>query len=55
MIIENPSITRKELAIKIGKSERTIKTKVSSLKEKGYIQRLNGKRNGIWQVLVDLT
>lgn len=53
LVIENPNITQKEIANKIGKSERTIKNKVASLKEKGYIQRLNGKRNGKWEVLID--
>lgn len=54
LIIDNPNITQKEIANKIGKSERTIKNKVASLKEKGYIRRLNGKRNGKWEVLIDL-
>ena len=34
LVIENPNITQKEIANKIGKSERTIKNKVASLKEK---------------------
>lgn len=46
LIIENPNITQKEITNRIGKSERTVKNKVASLKVKGYIQRLNGKRNG---------
>ena len=54
VIIEEPDITQKELAKRIGKSERTIKNKMASLKEKGYIQRMNGKRNGKWEVLVHL-
>ena len=54
LIIENPNITQKEIANILGKSERTVKNKVASLKGKGYIQRLNGKRNGRWEVLVDL-
>ena len=52
LIIENPNITQKEIASRIGKSERTVKNKIASLKEKGYIQRLNGKRNGKWEVLI---
>lgn len=52
LIMDNPSITQKEIACRIGKSERTVKNKVASLKEKGYILRLNGKRNGKWEVLV---
>lgn len=54
LIMENPNVTWKEIVNKIGKSERTVKNKVTSLKEKGYIQRLNGKRNGKWEVLVDI-
>ena len=54
LIIENPNITQKEIANRIGKSERTVKNKVASLKEKGYIRRLNGKRNGKWEVLIEL-
>ncbi len=49
-----PDITQKELADKIGKSERTIKSKTIKLQEKGYIQRLNGKRNGRWELLIEL-
>ncbi|MEG0228631.1 MAG: winged helix-turn-helix domain-containing protein [Lachnospiraceae bacterium] len=47
----NPSITQKELVAKVGKSERTIKSKTIELQKKGYIQRVNGKRNGLWKVL----
>lgn len=51
-IAENPSITQKALAEKIGKSERTIKTKTVEMQDKGYIQRTNGKRNGYWEILI---
>lgn len=54
LIVENPNITQKEIANRIGKSERTVKNKVASLKEKGYIRRLNGKRNGKWEVLIEI-
>jgi len=53
MMIENLNITQKDLAKRIEKSERTVKNKVASLKEKGYIRRMNGKRNGKWEVLVE--
>lgn len=53
LIAESPSITQKEMAKRIGKSERTVKTRVASLKNKGYIRRLNGKRNGMWEVLFE--
>jgi fido (protein-threonine AMPylation protein)/predicted DNA-binding protein (UPF0251 family) len=51
---KNPKITQKELAAAIGKSERTIKTRMSALQEKGYIQRADGKRNGRWELLVKI-
>lgn len=53
-LIKNPSITQKELAGIIGKSERTVKTRTVEMQEKGLICRENGKRNGKWKVLVDL-
>lgn len=53
LIMENPNITQKEMAHRIGKSERTVKNKIASMKEKGYIQRLNGKRSGKWEVLIN--
>lgn len=53
-IADNPQITQKALASLSEKSERTIKAKTIALQEKGYIQRRNGKRNGYWELLVDL-
>ena len=50
-LIKNPAITQKELAIAIGKSERTIKTRTIEMQEKGLISRENGKRNGKWIVI----
>lgn len=54
IIKQEPTITQKELALKVGKSERTIKKRTIELQEKGYIRRLNGKRNGRWEVLGEL-
>ena len=42
------------IRFKVQKSERTIKNKMDKLKEKGYIMRVNGKRNGTWKVMVDI-
>lgn len=52
MIIANPEITQKEIANKIGKSERTVRNKITNLKEKGILERVNGKRNGKWEVRI---
>lgn len=53
-IIKNPMITQVELAQQTGKSVRTIKREMTELKEKGYIRRLNGKRDGKWEVLIEV-
>ena len=50
----NPAIRQKELAVAVGKSERTIKRRMTDLQEKGYLRRANGKRSGHWEVLVEL-
>ena len=54
MIAENPGITQKSLAVMAGKSERTIERRMTDMQEKGYIRRANGKRNGYWEVLVEV-
>ena len=48
MINENPFINQDEISIRIGKSLRTVKLYMSSMKQKGIIARLNGKKNGKW-------
>jgi len=53
-ISKNPSITQKELAEAIGKSERTVKTRTVELQKNGFLRRKNGKRNGLWEVLVEI-
>lgn len=50
---KQPNITQKDLATELGKSERTIKTKIALLQEKNYIRRINGKRYGQWEILID--
>lgn len=49
----NPSVTQKELAVQMSKSERTIKTITVHLQEIGILRRANGKRNGYWEVIGD--
>ena len=48
MINENPFINQDEISIRIGKSLRTVKLYMSSMKQKGIIARLNGKKAGKW-------
>ena len=50
IVQNNPTATQKEIAAEIGKSERTVKTITVNLQEKGILQRVNGKRNGRWEI-----
>jgi len=54
-IISDPKITQVSLSEKTEKSLRTIKRIMASLQEKGCIRRVNGKQNGAWEVLIDIT
>lgn len=52
LIKTNPSVKQTELAEQTGKSVRSIKRIIDSLKEKQYIRRVDGKRYGKWEVSV---
>ena len=52
LIKKNPSIKQIELAEQTGKSVRSIKRIIDSLKAKQYIRRVDGKRYGKWEVLI---
>lgn len=54
LISSNPSITQKEIAEKIGKTDRTVKSRMAILQDKHYIRRVNGKRNGTWEILINI-
>ena len=51
LIKENPNIKQEEIARTIGKSLRTVKTRMNDMQEKGLITRKNGKKNGEWEIL----
>ncbi|MBO4757003.1 MAG: cell filamentation protein Fic, partial [Bacteroidales bacterium] len=51
---ENPKATQEMTAKHIHRSERTVKSMTVRLTEKEYLVRKNGKRDGWWEVLVDL-
>lgn len=53
LIVLNPSIAQVQLSEKIGVTDRTIKQKMKSLQEKGFIQRANGERNGHGEILIE--
>ena len=49
---DNPRATQKEIAAHIQKSERTIKTMTSRLQNNKLLERINGKRDGFWKVMI---
>lgn len=51
LIKTNPSVKQTELAEQTGKSVRSVKRIIDSLKEKQYIRRVDGKRYGKWEIL----
>ncbi len=51
---EHPQMTQRALADALNTSERTIKRMTVALTERGYLLRKNGRRNGSWEVLLDL-
>ena len=53
IVQKNPSATPKEIAAEIGKSERTVKSITIALQEKNILRRVNGKRNGYWEIVED--
>lgn len=53
IIQQHPAATQKEIAVKIGRSERTVKSITVALQEKNILQRVNGRRNGYWVIATD--
>ncbi len=47
-------LTQKKIGELIGKSDRTVKRITTSLEQKNYIERVNGKRYGFWKVTVEI-
>ena len=50
LIRTNPTINQEEIAKKVNKSLRTIKTRMKEMQNKGLIVRENSKRNSLWKV-----
>lgn len=55
IIKEKPDIKQSDLVTRTGKSLSTIKRIMETLQQKNYIRRVNGKRYGTWEVLVDIS
>ena len=51
IIKNNPSITQSEIASRIDKSIRTVKTYMQEMQDKKIIARQNGKKTGEWVIL----
>lgn len=51
---ENPKATQKQVAAHIRKSERTAKSLTVKLQQDGLLERKNGRRDGYWEVKVQL-
>lgn len=51
LIRNNNMITQAEIAEKINKSLRTVKTYMTEMQEKGLIERKNSKKNGEWLII----
>ena len=52
-IAKKPTIKQQELMSVTGKSIATVKRLITSLQDKNYIRRENGKRYSKWEVLAD--
>jgi fido (protein-threonine AMPylation protein) len=46
----DPTVTLSEVAERIGRSPRTVKTAIKKLQESGTVERVGGKKNGRWTV-----
>lgn len=51
VVQSNPCATQKEIAAELGKSERTVKSITVDLQTRGILRRVNGKRNGRWEIV----
>ena len=50
LLIINSKITQNEIAKQIGKSPRTVKTRMSEMQEKGFIKK--GKGSRAWVITI---
>ncbi len=50
LIKDNEEISKSEMAIRLGKSEKTIQRMISSLTKKNVIERVGSNRSGYWKV-----
>lgn len=53
-LLDNPKATQKQVALHIRRSERTAKKLTVKLQQDGLLERKNGRRDGYWEVKVQL-
>ena len=53
LIVENPKISKREMAKEIGISSTAIDNNIKSLKEKGLVERRGSDRTGYWEVIIE--
>ncbi|MDO4198495.1 MAG: putative DNA binding domain-containing protein [Erysipelotrichaceae bacterium] len=51
LIEKNTGITKLELSLRIGKSEKTVQRIISSLTDKNLIERIGSNKSGFWKIV----
>ena len=52
LILNNPGISKGEMATRMGKSEKTIQRLIASLIKKQLVERYGSNRNGSWRAII---
>ncbi|MDE6793502.1 MAG: winged helix-turn-helix transcriptional regulator, partial [Muribaculaceae bacterium] len=50
LLIDNPRLTRAEIAVRTGLTESGVKKIISGLKDAGIIERIGSNKTGYWAV-----
>jgi ATP-dependent DNA helicase RecG len=51
LIEANPNVTKEEMAKQVGISTTAIDNNIKTLKEKGLLERVGGRKEGYWQIV----
>lgn len=51
LIEANPNLTKEEMAKQVGISTTAIDNNIKTLKEKGLLERVGGRKEGYWQIV----
>ena len=55
LLVENPNITQRDMAGKLGWKTDTVKYYLNKLKKKGILKRVGTSQNGYWKVISAVT